>query len=278
MSVSISEMIDGANPQATMPTYYLAHGGGPCFFMDWPGDPHAWDGLASFLRGLRSTLPARPTAIVVVSAHWEARHPTVTAASAPELIYDCSGFPAHTYQLRYDAPGSPAVAARVQALLGAAGIESAADGRRGFDHGVFVPFKLIEPEAAVPIVQLSLVRGLDPAQHLAIGHALAPLRSEGVLIAGSGMSYHNMRAMMVGEYMGGEAFDAWLGETVASDAAARDARLAHWENAPEARHVHPREDHLLPLMVVAGAAGDDRGMTVFQERLLGAPTSAYRFG
>jgi aromatic ring-opening dioxygenase catalytic subunit (LigB family) len=271
-------MTNGANPREMMPTYYLAHGGGPCFFMEWPGDPHAWDALASFLRGVRGTLPARPSAIVVVSAHWEAGRPTVTATATPELIYDYSGFPAHTYQLRYDAPGSPAIAARVQALLGAAGIDSASDGQRGFDHGVFVPFKLIEPEASVPIVQLSLVRGLDPAQHLAIGRALAPLRSEGVLIAGSGMSYHNMRAQMGGGRIGGEAFDAWLGETVASGAAVREERLAHWESAPEARHVHPREDHLLPLMVAAGAAGDDPGSTAFSGRVLGAPTSAYRFG
>jgi aromatic ring-opening dioxygenase catalytic subunit (LigB family) len=271
-------MLDKANPSGRMPTYYLAHGGGPCFFMEWPGDPHAWDSLGGWLRGLRDELPARPSAIVVVSAHWEAATPTVTANAKPGLIYDYRGFPAHTYELQYDAPGSPALAARVQSLLGAAGIGAAADPERGFDHGVFVPFKLIEPEGHIPIVQLSLVRGLDPAEHLAIGRALAPLRDEGVLIAGSGMSYHNMRAMMGQGPIGGEQFDAWLGSTVAADGESRDARLTKWERAPEARDVHPREDHLLPLMVVAGAAGSDPGTTVFHDRLLGAPTSAFRFG
>jgi aromatic ring-opening dioxygenase catalytic subunit (LigB family) len=261
-----------------MPTYYLAHGGGPCFFMDWPGDPHAWDSLGGFLRGLRAELPTRPSAIVVVSAHWEAPLPTVTSGAAPALIYDYQGFPAHTYQLSYAAPGSPAVAARVQALLGSAGIAAAGDISRGFDHGVFVPFKLVEPEAAVPIVQLSLVRGLDPQQHLAIGRALAPLRDENVLIAGSGMSYHNMRGLMGAGPAGGERFDAWLGETVSAPPTTRAERLAGWERAPEARHAHPREEHLLPLMVAAGAAGSDPGTTVFHDRILGAPTSAYRFG
>jgi aromatic ring-opening dioxygenase catalytic subunit (LigB family) len=246
--------------------------------MEWPGDPHMWDSLGAWLRGIRDELPARPSAIVVVSAHWEAPRPTVTASADPELIYDYHGFPAHTYELTYPAPGSPSLAARVQSLLGAAGIEASADEQRGFDHGVFVPLKLIEPEAGIPIVQLSLVRGLDPAQHLAIGRALAPLRDEGVLIVGSGMSYHNTRAMMGAAPIDGEPFDNWLNETVAADADTRAARLSAWERAPGARAAHPREEHLLPLMVVAGAAGADPGTTVFHDRLLGAPTSAFRFG
>jgi aromatic ring-opening dioxygenase catalytic subunit (LigB family) len=246
--------------------------------MDWPGDPHAWDRLGAWLRGLRDELPARPSAIVVVSAHWEAARPTVTASPEPALIYDYQGFPAHTYELEYGAPGSPALAARIRSLLGDAGILAAADPNRGFDHGVFVPFKLIEPEAQIPIVQLSLVRGFDPAEHFAIGRALAPLRDEGVLIVGSGMSYHNVAALMGRRGIDGERFDAWLGDAVAADGKTRAARLVEWELAPQAREAHPREEHLLPLMVVAGAAGSDVGTTVFHDRLLGAPTSAFRFG
>jgi len=259
-----------------MPAYYLAHGGGPCFFMEWPENP--WDGLGAWLRDIGEALPARPSAILVVSAHWEAKFPTVTMRADPPLIYDYTGFPRHTYALTYPAPGSPPLASRVRELLQGANISSAADEERGFDHGVFIPFKLIEPDATIPIVQLSLVRGLDPELHLAIGRALAPLRRAGVLIAGSGMSYHNMAAFRGGRAPAGDQFDSWLGAAVSAEPDARARALADWKAAPQARSAHPREEHLLPLMVVAGAAGDDAGSTVFHDRIFGAPISAYRFG
>src|SRR5262249_8806523 len=152
---------------------------------------------------------------------------------------------------------SPELAARVQALLDAAGIASGADAERGLDHGVFVPLKVAFPEAQLPTVQLSLRAGLDPAEHLAIGRALAPLRDEGVLLIGSGMSYHNMRGFMKPESLAfSERFDAWLAQAVTAEPAARDAQLADWQRAPSAREAHPREEHLLPLMVAAGAAGE----------------------
>jgi aromatic ring-opening dioxygenase catalytic subunit (LigB family) len=266
-----------ANP-TRMPAYYVPHGGGPCFFMEWPGDPHAWDTLAGFLRAIPGELQAKPRAIVVVSAHWEAGVPTVTAAPEPALIYDYSGFPPSTYALKYPAPGEPVLAARIQTLLEGAGIAARADAGRGFDHGVFVPLLLVAPDADIPIVQLSLVRGLDPAAHFAIGQALAPLRDEGILIVGSGMSFHNMSAFLGPEKAHGDAFDAWLGESIAADPSSRRDRLAQWQNAPQARLAHPREEHLLPLMVVAGAAESDSGRTVFHDRILGTPISAYRFG
>jgi aromatic ring-opening dioxygenase catalytic subunit (LigB family) len=263
-----------------LPTLYLPHGGGPCFFMDWPpGLAGAWDPLAAWLRGIAASLPAAPRAIVVVSAHWEAPRPTVTARADPPLIYDYSGFPAHTYALRYAAPGAPEVAARVQSLLRGAGIPAAADEQRGFDHGVFVPFLLLAPNADIPIVQLSLVEGLDPAAHLAIGRALEPLRHEGVLLVGSGMSYHNLGAFMrPGASPGAESFDTWLHETLTADGDARQARLSAWERAPSARLAHPREEHLLPLMVAAGAAPSDPGARTFHDRIWGTPISGYQFG
>lgn len=273
-------MSESRKPDAPLPTLYLPHGGGPCFFMEWPaGLAGAWDPLAAWLRGLAASLPSAPKAIVVVSAHWEAPRPTVTARPDPPLIYDYSGFPPHTYELRYAAPGAPAIAARVQSLLRAAGIPAAADEQRGFDHGVFVPFLLVAPNADIPIVQLSLVDDLDAAAHIAIGRALEPLRHEGVLLVGSGMSYHNLGAFMrPGASPGAEPFDNWLHETLTADAGARQARLAAWDQAPGARLAHPREEHLLPLMVAAGAAPSDPGVRTFHDRIWGTPISGYQFG
>lgn len=265
---------------SALPTVYIPHGGGPCFSLDSP-DPfaRAWDGLGAWLRTLLSTLAVEPKAIVVVSAHWEARVPTVTASAKPPLIYDYSGFPPHTYALEYPAPGSPDLALRIVGLLEAAGIRAAADARRGFDHGVFVPLMLVAPAATIPIVQLSLRAGLDPAAHLAMGRALQPLRSEGVLLIGSGMSYHNMEAAFRGGTPPGAAtFDRWLRATVEAEPTVRDARLIAWQQAPDARLAHPREEHLIPLFVAAGAAGADPGASTFGERILGFEISGFRFG
>ncbi len=261
-----------------LPTIYLPHGGGPCFFMDWD-PPDAWTRMADYLRGLPATLPQIPRSLLVVSAHWEGEAATVTTAPKPPLLYDYYGFPPHTYELRWPAPGSPTLAGRVRALLGAAGIDHAADDARGFDHGVFIPLKLSWPDAQLPTVQLSLRQGLDPAEHLAIGRALAPLRDEGVLIIGSGMSYHNMRGFGHPRSLAdSQAFDAWLAATVAAAPADRDARLDDWTRAPAARQCHPREEHLAPLFVVAGAAGDDRGVQVFRDQVLAVAVSAFHFG
>jgi aromatic ring-opening dioxygenase catalytic subunit (LigB family) len=246
--------------------------------MDWD-PPDAWTGMADYLRGLPASLPTAPASLLVISAHWESAAATVTTAPTPPLIYDYYGFPPHTYQLKWPAPGSPQLAARVQSLLAAAGIEHAADAARGFDHGVFVPLKLSWPEAQLPTVQLSLRQGLDPTEHLAIGRALAPLRDQGVLIVGSGMSYHNMRGFGHPSALGdSQKFDAWLTETVAAAPPERDARLDDWTRAPAARQCHPREEHLAPLFVVAGAAGDDRGVRRFAGEVLAVAVSAFHFG
>ena len=264
----------------TQPTIYLPHGGGPCFFMNWTmGAPDMWDRMANWLRSAARDLPERPTALLVISAHWENRVPTVTTAKNPALLFDYYGFPPHTYQLTWPAPGSPTFAARVQSLLSGAGIAAAADANRGYDHGVFIPLKLTFPDADIPTVALSLQAGLDPATHLAIGRALAPLRDEGVLIIGSGMSFHNMRAFNTEFSIAHSArFDAWMAEACAAPAAVRDARLTNWATAPSARESHPREEHLIPLMVCAGAAGDDAGHCVFRDVVLGATVSAIQFG
>jgi aromatic ring-opening dioxygenase catalytic subunit (LigB family) len=262
-----------------LPTIYLPHGGGPCFFMEVPwGPPDMWLRMADWLRGINASLPEQPKALLVISGHWEASVPTVTSNAAPPLIYDYYGFPPHTYELTWPAPGAPALAERVRGLLGAAGMAAAADPERGFDHGVFIPLKLSYPQADVPTVQLSLLAGLDPAAHLAMGRALAPLRDEGVLILGSGMSYHNMRGYRTPQALAdSQRFDDWLSETVQLEREVRETRLRHWEQAPAGRASHPREEHLLPLMVAAGAAGDGPGEQAFKDNVLGAVISAFRF-
>ena len=263
-----------------MPVVYVPHGGGPWPFVDIGfGDPADWDRLRAYLVELRGVTAERPRALLVISAHWEERVPTVMTAQRPPMLYDYYGFPPASYEITWPAPGEPALAGRVRELLSNAGIESAEDASRGFDHGTFVPLKLTYPEADVPCLQLSLRRGLDPAEHLAIGRALRPLRDEGVLIVGSGMSFHNMRGFgSSGGRAASIAFDEWLRETVALDPTDRDARLARWEEAPSARACHPREEHLLPLMVIAGAAGDDRGRVPYSDVLMGTRVSAAHFG
>ena len=263
-----------------LPTYYLPHGGGPCFFMEnTRGEPDMWAPMAAFLRGLIATLPEKPQAVVVVSGHWEESAFAVNTAAHPPLLFDYYGFPEHTYRLKYPVPGSPALAQRVRGLLEGAGLATSEDAQRGLDHGVFIPFMLVLPDADVPVVEVSLRHDLDPSAHLRAGAALAPLRDEGVLIVGTGMSYHNMRGFGPAAAEPSMRFDTWLtGVVTAPDTAQRNKALTDWQAAPSARASHPREEHLLPLMVAAGAAGDDRGTKVFEGHVLGATVSAFRFG
>ena len=265
-----------------LPVAYLPHGGGPWPFVDLNmGTRSELDALAAYLRSVKTLSATAPRAVLMVSAHWEEPAPTVMTAARPPMLYDYYGFPEEAYRITWPAPGQPALAARVRELLTAAGIPSAESADRGFDHGTFVPMKLTWPAADMPTVQLSLKEGLDPAEHLALGRALAPLRDEGVLILGSGMSFHNMRAFRLPrpqvQAMSGP-FDAWLNETIALDPAERDRRLTAWASAPGARLAHPREEHLLPLMVVAGAAGADRGRVGYTGSVLHAHISAHHFG
>ncbi len=262
------------------PAIYLPHGGGPCFFMDPPPDePLRWVAMRDYLASLPGRLPCPPAALLVISAHWEMPRPTVLSAAAPALLFDYFNFPAHTYQLTYPAPGAPDLAAKVRARLAAAGIDSDEDSRRGFDHGIFIPLKVSFPAADVPILQLSLQAGLDPARHLAIGRALATLREENIAIIGSGLSFHNLSALGNPAVNAPAAeFDRWLHETVCeTPVAQRDAALAHWTHAPHARLCHPREEHLMPLMVAVGAAARDTGRRTFSGTLWGKAVSAFHF-
>ena len=248
--------------------------------------PEMWRPMGDFLARLVADLPERPRAILVVSGHWEEPEFTVHAGERPGLLYDYRGFPAHTYRLRWDAPGAPELARRAAGLLQGAGFATGEEQARGWDHGVFVPLKVAVPQADIPTAQLSLRapragEGYDAAAHIAAGRALAPLREEGVLIVGSGMSFHNMRLRDGSAQQAADLFDAALtGAATDPDPERRDSRLAAWETLPAARIAHPprEEDHLLPLMVAAGAGGGDRGRHVFRTQVIGWTVSAFRFG
>ena len=260
------------------PVLFLSHGGGPWPFVDGMRQQFAL--TEAEFRKLPQRLPAKPKAVLVITGHWEASEFTVSTAQQPPMEYDYYGFPEHTYRIKYPAPGSPALAARIEALLGEAGITVREDAQRGFDHGTFVPLGLMYPDADVPVVMLSLKAGYDPAEHLRVGRALAPLRDEGVLIVGSGLTYHNMRGFGRDTSTGvAESFEQYLNDAItAPDAAVRDERLLHWEQAPGARAAHPQEDHLVPLMVVAGAAGADTGRRVFVDHVMKVAMASYEFG
>jgi len=264
----------------TLPTYFISHGGGP---WPWMKDQTngAYDALEASLNAMPSQIGTTPKAVLVISGHWEERNFSIMSSANPPMIYDYSGFPAHTYRVKYAAPGSPQTAERVRELIEAAGFPAQLDSKRGFDHGTFAPLSVIYPAADVPILQLSLKQGYDPEDHLALGRALAPLRDEGVLIVGSGLSYHNLRAFGAIARAPSAAFDHWLQETlVSASPAERVSRLLKWETAPSARVAHPQEDHLLPLMVVVGAAGDDKATLVYHEDSFfgGITVSSFMFG
>jgi aromatic ring-opening dioxygenase catalytic subunit (LigB family) len=241
--------------QSLMPIVFVPHGGGP---MPLLGDANHRE-LTRFMQSLAVDLP-RPTAIVVITAHWEEEVVSITYSPAPGMMYDYYGFPPESYEFKYPAPGDQPLAKQIQQLLQDNNIDARLDNQRAYDHGTFVPLMLMYPAADIPVVQLSLLSSLDPAAHIAIGKALAPLREQGVLIVGSGMSFHNMRAFFSNDPSikgKSEIFDDWLAETLTASNLTpqdREQRLCTWASAPQGRFSHPREEHLLPLHVCWGAA------------------------
>jgi 4,5-DOPA dioxygenase extradiol len=258
------------------PVLYIPHGGGPMPLFGQAG--HAR--LVSFLQAIPADL-GEPDAILVVSAHWEAEQPTVTGGATPSLVYDYFGFPQAAYQVEYPAPGNPQLAGKIHQILNDSGVRAGIDNNRGFDHGLFVPLKLMYPEATIPCVQLSLVKGLDPVEHIRIGKALAGLRAENILTIGSGFSFHNMDAFSFSDRAvpdeKNDSFDQWLQATCTHPALvpeAREVKLAAWEQAEHARYCHPREEHLLPLHVCCGMAGTS-ARVVFNDFILGKRATAF---
>ena len=231
----------------SLPSLFLSHGA-PSLSLD-PGETGA------FWQRLAQQLP-RPEAVLCISAHWMTEKPAVSGPARNDTIHDFYGFPEPLYRMTYPAPGAPALAERVASLLAAAGIDGAIDGARGLDHGAWVPLRIMYPAADIPTLQLSIQPDRDAAWHHRLGAALAPLRSEGVLIIGSGGAVHNLRGL---SWQGGPpaswatAFDDWLAGALAKG---REAELLAWtERAPHAREAQPTPDHFLPLFVALGAAG-----------------------
>ncbi|RYY74844.1 MAG: dioxygenase [Gammaproteobacteria bacterium] len=261
-----------------MSVLFVPHGGGP---MPLLGDENH-RALTQFMRTVGGELP-KPKAIVVITAHWEENVATISSSPAPGMFYDYHGFPQEAYEFKYSAPGNPELAENIMRLLQADGIKCKLDSARDFDHGTFVPLMLMYPAADIPVVQISLLNNLDPAAHIALGKALAPLCSQGVLILGSGMSFHNMRAFFTSSPSTrdkSEYFDNWLTETLTNTALTADeqqVRLVNWQSAPEARFCHPREEHLLPLLVCygAGSALSGHAVKLFDTFLFNTKISAF---
>ncbi len=257
---------------ALSPVLYLPHGGGPLPILGDKGHEE----MVSFLNEIVTKL-GEPSAIVVISAHWEEEQATITSNSHPEIIYDYYGFPAEAYTIQYAAPGNPGLAKEMYTLLMASGIPARLDEQRGFDHGLFVPLKLMYPKAQIPCIQLSLLKNLDPRKHIALGKAIASLREKNILIIGSGMSFHNLKTFFthdIDSSRENDAFDQWLIETCTHpeiSSEQREQQLIEWEKAPFARFCHPREEHLLPLHVCFGiaCAGSPIGKVVFNGQIMG---------
>jgi aromatic ring-opening dioxygenase catalytic subunit (LigB family) len=259
----------------TMPSLYIPHGGGPSFFMS--GERKArYQATEDFLRSLLGLLPARPSAMLINTAHWETPVPAFTGGAAPGLIYDYYGFPPETYTLTYPAPGSPALAERAADLMQQAGLSAVVEPDYGWDHGVFIPLKVMHPQADIPVVAMSLHESLDPALHHRMGRALRALRDEGVLIVGAGMSFHNLRNFAQAA-PDSHRFHDWLDQALAGDWQARCDRLANWQHAPGGLASHPREEHLLPLMVASGAGSDAPGRPIWRGAIGPSAIGAWAF-
>lgn len=261
-----------------LPVLFISHGGGP-----WPYVKAMREHFAlteAELSKIPASLPAPPKAILVITGHWEEPQFTVSTASQPPMVYDYYGFPEHTYQVQYPAAGSPALAKRVIELLAQAKVKVLKDDQRGFDHGTFVPLMLMYPNADIPVVMLSMKTTYDPLEHVKLGEALMPLRDEGVLIIGSGLTYHNMRGFGRSESLEPSVqFEQYLYQAVINpDVEQRKQALVDWEQAPFARVVHPREDHLIPLMVAVGAGGDSAGKRLFIDTVFEVAMATYQFG
>lgn len=267
--------MENQSPESNVQIVYFSHGGGPLPIL---GDP-SHKAMLAFMTALPSQL-RKPDAIVVLSAHWEERAATLLGAERPVMFYDYYGFPDKAYEIQYPAPGSPELAQKIAGLLEKQGIAARVDPQRGFDHGLFIPLKMMYPEADIPALQLSLLRGLSPAAHIALGKALRGLKDMNILVIGSGFSFHNMSAFAwhneEAPDPANDAFQDWLigvsgGEMSQSE---REQRLIEWEKAPSARYCHPREEHLLPLHVCAALA-DKPAKLIFDDRILGKRSVAF---
>ncbi|XP_004495442.1 extradiol ring-cleavage dioxygenase-like [Cicer arietinum] len=254
-------------------TFYISHGS-PTLAID--ETIPAW----KFLKQWKEVFPHRPSAILVISGHWDTSVPTVNVVQHNQTIYDFSGFPRSMYKLKYPAPGAPQLARKVKELIEASGLSRVdEDKKRGLDHGTWVPLMLMYPEADIPVCQLSVSSQRDGTYHYNLGKALAPLKDEGVLIVGSGSATHNMRAIGHRDSpppAWALAFDSWLKKSLVEG---RYDDINHYdEKAPYAKVAHPWPDHFFPLHVAMGAAGENSKARVIHESWDGGAFSYASFG
>lgn len=230
-----------------LPTLFISHGA-PTLALEQGAD-------AQFLASLPERF-ATPRAVLVVSAHWQARQPVIGSAAQPATIHDFSGFPAPLYALQYPARGSHELVSEFAAALDKAGIAYAVDDMRGLDHGAWVPLKHMWPDASVPVLTLALPYGADASALLALGEALSALPAQGVLVLGSGGFVHNLAALQADDSpppLWAQSFEAWMDDALQNGR--REALLAWPQQAPHACQAHPSCEHLAPLFVALGAAG-----------------------
>jgi len=268
-------MMTQTNPENKTQIVFFSHGGGPLPIL---GDA-SHKAMINFMTQLPAQL-TKPEIILVISAHWEENAATLLGAQNPAMFYDYYGFPDKAYEITYPAPGSPEHANRIAGLLKKSNITARIDIQRGFDHGLFIPLKMMYPQADIPCLQLSLIRGLNPDAHVALGKALCALKNENILVIGSGFSFHNLRAF---SWQGigspdpaNDTFQNWLIEVCTGliSQSEREQRLIKWEQAPSARYCHPREEHLLPLHVCLGMA-DKPAKLIFDDQILGKRSVAF---
>ncbi len=255
---------------------YISHGGGPLPLLGEPSHQELVTGLRNIAKDLE-----KPKAIIVVSAHWEEDCVKISSAQQPSLLYDYSGFPPQAYKITYPVQGNPELAKKVHSCMLEAGVHAELDEKRGFDHGLFVPLKIMFPLADIPCVQLSLLSSLDPSAHIQIGQGLAKLQEDNILVLGSGFSFHNMKTFFQPSTaeieIKNESFEQWLVDTFSNremNEKEREDRLIHWEDAPAARFCHPREEHLLPLHVCYGLASSPASK-VFSWKIMNKQVSGY---
>lgn len=257
------------------PVLYIPHGAGPLPLL---GDKGHHD-MVSFLQACVPTL-GTPSAIIVISAHWEENVVTINNGQTPPLLYDYYGFPKQAYDIKYPVSGNAILAEKIYHLLGENGIEARLESNRGFDHGVFVPLKIMFPEATIPCVQVSLLNKLDTTAHINIGKTLRALRTENILFMGSGFSFHNMQGFFSQDEevnSKNDAFQQWLVDTCTNteiSAEERETKLVNWQNAPHAIYCHPREEHLLPLHVCSGLSNSNAKL-VFDNNVAGKRACAF---
>lgn len=248
-------------PKPALRALYLSHGGGPLPLLDDPLHTEMVEVLIEIAQSI-----ARPSAIVLVSAHWEQPAFTLTSGQKPQQVYDYYGFPDESYEIEYRPDGFPELATEIYQRISASGLPAVLDEKRGFDHGLFVPLKIMYPDADIPCIQLSLNSSLDPTAHIEVGRQLSYLKDKNVLVIGSGFSFHNIKAFFtqpddVSTRMNTE-FDDWLSDTCMNSGLSEEERvnrLVHWSDAPHARYCHPREEHLIPLHTCYGVAGEAAG-------------------